>query len=169
MVWRSSRAALAESSIPKPSPAPKTPIPPIRLPIVARTLARVHVWLYRVSAGLIGHRLGHLSCLVLTTTGAKTGKARSAVLVYSVHGNDLVLVASQGGLPRHPAWYVNLVARPLVDVQLKRRRIRMHARTASAAERPELWRLMVAEFAGYDEYQRRTTREIPVVVLEPAV
>ncbi|HEV1997965.1 MAG TPA: nitroreductase/quinone reductase family protein [Candidatus Dormibacteraeota bacterium] len=89
-------------------------------------------------------------------------------LLYGRDGEHLILVASKGGSPRHPAWYVNLSAHPDVVVQVGSKNLWMNARTASAAERPRLWRLMNNRYGGYDGYQERTDREIPIVILEPA-
>lgn len=139
---------------------------PNRLPLAARLLFRIHSLLYRATAGVIGHRVGKLRCLLLTTTGARSGVRRTTPLVYGRHGRDIIVVASRGGLPRHPPWYINLVANPAVDVQIGSHHMCLLARPATADERPRLWNLMVAEYPGYEGYQRKTKREIPIVVLE---
>jgi deazaflavin-dependent oxidoreductase (nitroreductase family) len=134
----------------------------------ARALFSFHQAAYRATGGIIGHRLGRLTCLLLTTRGAKSGLARTLPLVYGRDGRHLVLVASKGGAPAHPAWYVNLKAHPEVVVQVGSKNLWMNARTATPAERPRLWKLMTRQYAGYDAYQERTDREIPIVILEPA-
>src|SRR5205807_1469408 len=103
--------------------------------------------------------------LILTTIGRKSGEPRSTPLIYQRHGDDLLVVASKGGSDRPPLWYLNLQADPEVQVQVKGDRFRAHARTATAQEKPELWRVMTAVWPAYDDYQRSTGREIPVVTL----
>jgi F420H(2)-dependent quinone reductase len=136
--------------------------------LAARGVFAWHQAAYRATGGLVGHRMGNLTFLLLTTRGAKTGVARTLPLVYGRDGDNLVLVASKGGAPRHPAWYVNLSAHPEVVVQLGSRNLWMRARTATGPERDRLWKLMTGQYKGYDDYQRRTDRQIPIVVLEPA-
>jgi deazaflavin-dependent oxidoreductase (nitroreductase family) len=103
---------------------------------------------------------------LLTTTGRKSGELRTTPLIYGRDGESLLIVASKGGTDEPPAWYLNLSANPEVEVQVKGDRFKARARTAGAEEKPEMWRTMVAEWPAYDEYQQRTEREIPVVVLE---
>jgi len=103
--------------------------------------------------------------LVLTTKGRKTGEERSNALIFGRHGDDLLVVGSKGGSPAPPQWYLNLQANPEVHVQVKGDRFVAHARTASPEEKPELWRIMTSVSPDYDSYQKRTSREIPVVVL----
>ena len=105
--------------------------------------------------------------LLLTTTGRKSGKAITLPLIYGVDGDRYVIVASKGGAPEHPAWYLNLVAQPLVEVQVKDKKFRALAITVSDAERERLWQLMVDILPTYNDYIKLTTREIPVVLLEP--
>jgi proline iminopeptidase len=104
--------------------------------------------------------------LLLTTTGRKTGKETTAPLIFDLDGDNPVIVASKGGAPEHPGWYRNLVVHPEVDVQIRGERFHARARTAEGEERGRLWRLMNGMWPHYDEYQQRTNREIPVVVLE---
>jgi deazaflavin-dependent oxidoreductase (nitroreductase family) len=105
--------------------------------------------------------------LLLTTTGRKSGKAHTQPLIYGDIGGKRVIVASLGGAPRHPAWYLNLCAHPEVEVQVMAQCSRARARTASGAERAGLWKEMAAIYPPYEQYRQMTTREIPVVVLEP--
>jgi deazaflavin-dependent oxidoreductase (nitroreductase family) len=125
-----------------------------------------HVDRYIATDGEDGHDWnGHLT-LFLTTHGRKSGQARTLPLIYGRDGDDVLVVASRGGAPNHPRWYLNLEADPDVEVQVKGDRFHAHARTATAQERPRLWEIVTQVFPDYLEYQTRTTREIPVVVLE---
>ncbi|WP_225753590.1 nitroreductase family deazaflavin-dependent oxidoreductase [Actinotalea sp. Marseille-Q4924] len=126
-----------------------------------------HRWLYRRTGGRVGARLGHIEQVLLTTTGRVSGQPRVTVLSAIQHGDDLLLVASDGGRESHPQWYRNLVADDRVVVQRGPRRVPMRARTATPQERPELWRAAVGVYGGYATYQTRTQREIPVVVCSP--
>jgi deazaflavin-dependent oxidoreductase (nitroreductase family) len=104
--------------------------------------------------------------LLLTTTGRKSGRELTMPLIFGEDGDSQVLVASKGGTPEHPAWYLNLEANPEVGVQIKGDVFRARARTAEGEERRRLWKMMNEIWPHYDEYQTKTTREIPVVVLE---
>jgi F420H(2)-dependent quinone reductase len=106
--------------------------------------------------------------LLLDHVGAKSGTLRTTPLLFIPDRDDLVLVASKGGFPKHPAWFHNLRAHPLTYVQVGGERRRVRAREASAAERPRLWDEADAVWPGYADYRARTDREIPLVVLEPA-
>lgn len=125
-----------------------------------------HARRYVESGGKDGHIWEGVTTLLLTTTGRRSGQARTTPLIYGRDGDRYMVVASRGGAPQHPAWYENLAARPEVAVQVMADRFKARARTASAAERPALWKTMAAIWPPYDEYQQRTTREIPVVILE---
>ena len=125
-----------------------------------------HVARYRATDGQEGHEWQGTHTLILTTTGARSGQERDAPLIYGREGDKLVVVASKGGAPHHPAWYENLRANPKVHVQLLADRFDATARDATPAERPELWSLMTREWPAYDDYQKKTDRQIPVVVLE---
>ena len=127
-----------------------------------------HTAIYRATGGRIGHRVpGAPPMLLIDHVGAKSGAHRTSPLVYGRDGQNLILVASKGGYPKNPAWYHNLVANPDTTVQVGSRHQSVHARVATAEERPRLWELMVGVYGGYEDYQRRTEREIPLVVLEP--
>src|SRR3954453_12271155 len=129
-----------------------------------------HVDRYRATDGEEGHEwMKGSKTLLLTTTGRQSGEPRTAPLIYGTHGDDYLVVASKGGADAPPAWYVNLEANPEVDVQIKGDRFKAYARTATTDERPELWKIMTAEWPDYDENQKKTDREIPVVVLERLV
>jgi deazaflavin-dependent oxidoreductase (nitroreductase family) len=127
-----------------------------------------HINRYRATDGREGHEWQGTHCLILTTTGRKSGEPRDNALIYGRHGEDLVIVASKGGAPQHPSWYLNLKARPQVEVQVLADRFTATARDARPDERAELWALMTREWPAYDEYQEKTDREIPLVVLERA-
>jgi deazaflavin-dependent oxidoreductase (nitroreductase family) len=126
-----------------------------------------HVRVYQETDGDVGYvwKEGS-SILLLTHAGRKTGREYTNPLIFGRDGDDFVLVASQGGSPEHPDWYLNLVANPEVGVQVKADRFRARARTAEGEERERLWRMMNGIWRYYDAYQERTTRRIPVVVLE---
>jgi deazaflavin-dependent oxidoreductase (nitroreductase family) len=112
---------------------------------------------------------GLLPTLLLTTTGRKSGEKRPLPLIYGEDGGRYVVIASKGGLPSHPVWFLNLQAHPEVDVQVGAKKLRARARVAEGDERERLWRMMAAIYPPYDEYQQRAsaTRQIPVVVLDP--
>lgn len=126
-----------------------------------------HMEAYLASNGEKGHIWRGVPTLLLTTTGRKSGEPLMLPLIYGTDGGNFLVVASKGGAPGHPAWYLNLVANPTVEVQVKDRKFTARARTASAAEKPGLWEKMAAIWPAYNEYQQKTSREIPVVVLEP--
>jgi deazaflavin-dependent oxidoreductase (nitroreductase family) len=125
-----------------------------------------HVDRYRATDGEEGHDWQGTHTLILTTMGRHSGEQRSTPLIYGQHGDDYLVVASQGGAPKHPGWYLNLSEDPDVDVQVKGDRFPARARTATPEEKPELWKIMTEQWPAYDEYQQRTDREIPLVVLE---
>ena len=126
-----------------------------------------HVRRYRETGGEVGHIWKEGSTvLLLTTTGRRTGKPGTTPLIYAQDGDRYVIVASQGGAPAHPGWYKNLAKDPEVEVQVRDDVFPARARTAEGAERERLWALANEVWPHYDEYARRTEREIPVVVLE---
>jgi deazaflavin-dependent oxidoreductase (nitroreductase family) len=136
-------------------------------PLLRRVMGG-HAAVYRATGGLIGHRVpGFAPSLLLDHVGAKSAKRRTSPLVYGVDGKNLILVASKGGYPKHPAWFHNLMANPDTTVQVGARRRAVHARAAEPTERDRLWALMVGVYGGYEDYRRRTEREIPLVILEP--
>jgi deazaflavin-dependent oxidoreductase (nitroreductase family) len=135
---------------------------------VLRRLMGGHAAIYRLTRGAIGHRIpGFAPMLLLDHVGARSQTRRTTPLLYIRDGDDVVVVASKGGYPRHPAWYHNLRAHPDTTVQIGSRRAPFHARTANPEERARLWPKVVQAYSGYDEYQARTGREIPLVILEP--
>ena len=133
---------------------------------------RNHIRRYLESDGADGHMWdlggpGLVPTLLLTTTGRKSGKPQILPLIYGKTESGFAIVASKGGAPSHPAWYFNLTAYPEVEVQVEEQRFSARARTATEAERSTLWYQMVGIYSPYADYQKRTEREIPVVILEP--
>ena len=126
-----------------------------------------HVRSYRETGGEVGHdwKKG-TSILLLTTKGRKSGEERTTPLIYGTSGDDYVIVASKGGSDEPPGWYANLEDDPDVEVQVLDDRFPARARTATPEEKPPLWETMLEEWPHYAEYQRKTEREIPVVLLQ---
>jgi deazaflavin-dependent oxidoreductase (nitroreductase family) len=127
---------------------------------------REHVERYQDTDGEVGHDWQGTTTLLLTTTGRKSGKAHTTPLIYQKYGDAYLVVASKGGADDPPLWYLNLEADPNVEVQVLGDTFAARARTASPEEKPDMWRTMTATWPAYDDYQRKTAREIPVVVLE---
>jgi proline iminopeptidase len=126
-----------------------------------------HVQRYQATDGEEGYEWREGSkILLLTTTGRKSGNETTTPLIFGLDGDNPVIVASKGGAPRHPGWYTNLKKTPEVGVQIKSEKFRARARDAEGEERERLWRMMNGEWRHYDEYQQKTDRTIPVVVLE---
>jgi deazaflavin-dependent oxidoreductase (nitroreductase family) len=129
-------------------------------------MSRFHRRLYQLSGGRVGKRFVDNDMLLLTTTGRKTGSSHTVPLLYLREGDTVVLIASYGGRDRHPAWYLNLVANPEVQVQIRNERFNASARTANAEEQASWWPRVVDAYADYAVYQTRTERLIPVVLLK---
>lgn len=132
-----------------------------------KLISAVHTPLYRVTRGLIGHRAAGLASLLLTTTGRRSGAARTVALTYVPDGDDYVVVASNGGADRHPSWWLNLQSRPDAVVQVGASRVPVVAHAAPADERRRLWPKLTAANPFYTRYEELTARPIPVVVLRP--
>lgn len=126
-----------------------------------------HVRRYIESDGREGFRWEGAPCLILTTRGRKSGELYRTALIFGRSGDDYIVVASRGGSDRHPAWYLNLQQQSDVYVQVKDRKFEARARTAEQDEKPALWAVMTDIWPDYDDYQARTEREIPVVILQP--
>lgn len=127
-----------------------------------------HVDRYLATDGAEGHDWQGTSTLILTTTGRRTGEPRDKALIYGRDGDAYLVVASRGGADEHPAWYRNLVEDPTVLVQVKGDRFTAKARTATAEEKARLWPIMTEQWLAFDDYQRKTERDIPVVILTRA-
>jgi deazaflavin-dependent oxidoreductase (nitroreductase family) len=125
-----------------------------------------HVDRYRETDGEEGHDWQGTTVLILTTKGRRSGEERPTPLIYQRHGDDYLVVASKGGADEPPAWYLNLQDDPEVQVQVMADKFTAKARTATPDEKPEMWKKMAATWPAYDDYQKRTDREIPVIVLE---
>jgi F420H(2)-dependent quinone reductase len=135
---------------------------------VLRRMMGGHAAIYRATNGMIGERFPGLPpILLLDHVGARSARKRTTPLAYVSDGDNVILVASKGGYPRNPAWFHNLMANPDTQVQVGSSRRQVHARVADPEERKRLWPVVVKAYGGYDEYQRRTDREIPLVILEP--
>jgi deazaflavin-dependent oxidoreductase (nitroreductase family) len=134
-----------------------------------RLWTSVHRGIFKATKGrVLGGAFG-MSVLILITTGAKSGKRRETMLTAPLQrGDEVVLVASYGGDPRHPAWYHNLIANPQCEVIMRGSKRAMTARVVSDAEKDELWPKITSAYKGYAGYQKRTDRDIPVLVLSPA-
>jgi deazaflavin-dependent oxidoreductase (nitroreductase family) len=125
-----------------------------------------HIDRYVATNGEEGHIWKGVTTLLLTVRGRRTGTPYRTALIYGSDGDNYVIVASKGGAPEHPEWYRNLSANPTVEVQVKADRFVAHARTATDEERPRLWALMASIWPAYNDYQKKTDRQIPLVVLE---
>ncbi|QYC43223.1 Deazaflavin-dependent nitroreductase [Nonomuraea coxensis DSM 45129] len=125
-----------------------------------------HVRRYQETDGAEGHDWNNTTVLLLTTKGRNSGRPYTTPLIYQRHGDVYLIVASYGGAPDDPQWYKNLRADPEVEVQVKGEKFAARARPARPEEKPEMWRVMTATWPQYDEYQQKTDREIPIVVLE---
>ena len=132
-----------------------------------RWTGRLNVPLYRWSGGRIGGRVGRAPVLLLTTTGRKSGQPRTAPVVYLGDGEKMVVIGSNAGHSRTPAWSLNLKAHPGAEVEVGRERRPVRARVAAGEERADLWRRHNQQYSGFDEYEARTDRDIAVFVLEP--
>jgi deazaflavin-dependent oxidoreductase (nitroreductase family) len=136
---------------------------------VAKVMGAAHTALYRRSGGRIGGRFKGAPCLLLTVTGRKTGQPRTAPLMYGRDGDDYIIVASKGGQPKSPVWWVNLRSNPAAEVEVGTERHRVTAEeVVDGEERARLWKLMTQIYPTYDAYQKKTSRVIPVVRLRPA-
>ena len=125
-----------------------------------------HIRSYTESGGRSGHRWHGVNTLLLTTRGRKTGRLRRTALIYGKDGERFVVVASIGGAPKHPEWYLNVVANPDVRVQVGAEEFEAVASTVTGDQRPVLWKHMAQIWPDYDQYQKKTKRTIPVVALD---
>ncbi len=132
-----------------------------------RNVGKLHTRLYRLSRGRIGHRAGGINNLLLTCTGRKSGEKRTCPVAYFADGNRFVMIASNGGNEKHPAWYLNLKVQPRATIDVGPKRLDVIASTAVAEERARLWSAAVRGNPQFAVYESITNREIPVVILTP--
>ena len=135
--------------------------------MLMKTIGKVHSALYRLTSGSLGAKLGGRPMLLLTTTGRKSGKSRTTPLQYMTDGENMVVVASNGGNQRHPAWWFNIDANPEATAQAGKVTQRVRAETANEEERARLWPILVEGYPGYQGYEDETERTVPVVILRP--
>jgi F420H(2)-dependent quinone reductase len=132
-----------------------------------RWAGKLNVPIYRLSGGRLANKIGRAPVLLLTTTGRKSGQQRTAPVVYLADGERLSVIGSNAGNARTPAWSLNLKANPAAEVEVGRERRPVRARVAEGTERGDLWRRHNEQYAGFDDYEARTDRDIAVFVLEP--
>ena len=147
---------------------PKFPPPGSVRAKIPNAAAKVNVLIYKASGGRFGGKMDNLPVLLLDHVGAKSGKTRTAPLLYLEDGENLVIVASRGGSEANPAWLYNLKANPRTTVEIKGQRRDVVARVATDEERERLWPELVRGYRYYATYQTRTDRQIPVLILSPA-
>ncbi len=147
---------------------PFTPTQERIMDAVMKPMSQLNTWLYRLSGGRVwGRWLRGAPILLLTTIGRKSGEPRVAPLLYLRDGENVVIVASKGGMSKHPLWYWNLEANPEVEIEIGRESTKMLARRASDPEKAALWPSLIEMYRDYDDYQARTERNIPVIILSP--
>lgn len=149
----------------QPTKAPGEGKPPPRW--ILKAMTRTHVFLHRLSGERGFNKLGKDDVCFVTMTGAKSGRTLTIPLMYVPYEQGVLLVASQGGAPKNPLWYGNLVKHPELEVEHRGKVMQLRARLAAAEEKPALWPLCDAHYAPYAEYRARTTRDIPIFVCEP--
>ncbi|MFQ5948911.1 MAG: nitroreductase family deazaflavin-dependent oxidoreductase [Acidimicrobiia bacterium] len=132
-----------------------------------KTLSRLHTALYRLTRGLVGRRLVDNDMLLLVTTGRFTGRRHTVPLLYLTEGEALIVIASYGGRDRHPDWWLNLERKPEAEVQVDGKRLSIRAQRATSEEKERLWPRVIDAYHAYADYQARTERDIPVVLLHP--
>jgi deazaflavin-dependent oxidoreductase (nitroreductase family) len=133
----------------------------------ARNFTKLHIFIYRISNGLLGSRLGKQSILLLNTTGRRSGKRYTATLAYFRDGDRYLVVGSNWGEEKHPDWYDNLIKQPHTTIQVKADKINVVAQSAQAEEYQRLWQLVSAQNEQYARYQQQTKRVIPIMILTP--
>ena len=142
-------------------------MPTSRRSILLTLFWRLHRWVYQTSDGRIGSSFFGTKILRLTAKGRHSGQPRAILISYFPYGSSYVIVGSNAGSDRHPAWYLNLLSDSEADIQIVRERGKVEARTAVGSERERLWSEIVKQERSYNEYQKRTSRQIPVVILDP--
>ncbi|HXJ33414.1 MAG TPA: nitroreductase family deazaflavin-dependent oxidoreductase [Candidatus Eisenbacteria bacterium] len=153
----------------KAAPRPWTPTEERWATVFIKIMSAANTWAYRATGGWLGGKFrgGAPVCLV-TVKGRKSGNLHTLPLLYLADGDDIILVASKGGMSKHPVWYLNLEANPRCEVEIGRERRTMVSRRVSPEEKKALWPRLCAMYPDYDDYQARTTRDIPVLRLSPA-
>ena len=136
-------------------------------PLIIKTMSAIHEFWYRLTGGVLGASMMGRPILLLTTTGRKTGVQRTTPLMYLEDEENLIVIASNGGNPRHPNWWLNLQKNLQAEVQLRNEKRRVRAEEATGEQRERLWRAVVEMYSGYEGYQKSTERQIPVVILRP--
>jgi deazaflavin-dependent oxidoreductase (nitroreductase family) len=145
--------------------AKPVPMPP---KWILKAITSANVFIYRLSGGRLWNTLAGSPICLVTMTGRKSGRIMTRPLMYTPHGETVLIVASLGGAPQHPLWYHNIMAHPDIGITVGSVSRKMRARQASAAEKAELWPLVVASYPSFQSYQDSTTRDIPLLVCEPA-
>ena len=135
--------------------------------VVFKVVISIYVLFYRLTSGAIGGRMAGLNVLLLTSTGRKTGKSRTSPLGYFKQDGNFVIIASNGGANQNPAWFYNVQSNPQVTIQTGREHLAAKAEVVDAEKRKQLWTELVKMAPGYDQYTKRTKREIPLVILKP--
>jgi len=126
-----------------------------------------HAGVYRASGGKLGGSMGKSPVLLLNTVGRKTGVERTTPLLYAMDSEDYAIAASYGGAPKHPDWFLNLQANPETSIEVGGRKINVRAEVATPEDKPRLWAKLTEMYPTYDDYRKKTDREIPVVILHP--
>jgi deazaflavin-dependent oxidoreductase (nitroreductase family) len=129
-------------------------------------MSKTHTFWYRLSGGALGAQVSGMPVLLLTTTGRKSGQPRTTPLMYLEDGDNVIVIASNSGDDRDPGWWRNLKSHPEATIQLKRERRTVRAERATPEQKARVWPTLIARNADYDEYAKRTTRDIPVVILK---
>ncbi|MFL5804926.1 MAG: nitroreductase family deazaflavin-dependent oxidoreductase [Roseiflexaceae bacterium] len=135
--------------------------------IFIKVVLSIYIFLYRLTSGAIGGRMAGLKVLLLTTTGRKTGQARISPLGYFTQDGNFIIIASNGGADRNPAWYYNLKSNPQVTIQIGNKQLAAKAEVADAEKRKQLWAELVKMAPAYEKYAQGTKREIPLVIVQP--
>jgi len=146
---------------------PLSPMQQKLLKLVLKPVSYFNTWLYRTSGGKLGGKAAGAPVMLLITTGRKSGQPRTAPLLYLEDGEDIVVVASQGGMSEDPLWFKNLEANPEAEIEIGKEKRKVRARRATDEEKATLWPKVTGLYSGFDLYQARTERNIPVVILSP--
>jgi len=146
---------------------PLSPIQQKLLKMILKPASLMNTWVYRMSGGKIGGTAAGAPVVLLITTGRKSGKPRTAPLLYLEDNGNIIVVASQGGMSTNPLWFRNLEANPEAEIEIGKERRKMRARRATEEEKAALWPKLTAMYGSFDLYQARTERNIPVVILSP--